>query len=144
MIAKDWSPRFGDTFFTFSLVSRIRIMSKEYLPFEKESFEGNHHFPAIYYKIVIKYGSHEITVLRRYSQFYNLYKELRKRSDFGSKASETYFPPKTCLFQHIDDDFLDDREEELENFLDGVLKRTAYANIPAVRKFLGLKERKDF
>jgi len=141
--AKDWSPRFEDSFFTCSLTSRAVLQA----PPDGNDDENiiHQHHPAVYFNIVVKCVHKEKICPRRYSQFRKLYDELRwnppqSQSPLGAEAQPLRIPPKTCLFSKIDDEFLDIRQEELSEFLDELLKRPNYPTHPAVREFLGLDE----
>ena len=46
------------------------------------------------------------------------------------------FPPKTCPWQTQDEDFAQNRLEELREFLTDALKRPGVASHPAVKQFL--------
>ncbi len=137
---KDWSPRFADSFFTFTLNSRTlhnHIPEEDTGSFLTGSSQSH---PAIYYNIVVKCGKNVRQCPRRYSQFHSLYEELRKtspRRGIASNDQPLHIPGKTCFFQTIDEDFLDERQEDLARFLDDVLKRPYYVSHPTLLTFLG-------
>jgi hypothetical protein len=143
---KDWSSRFGPEFFTVSLDSR-RIY--EIAP-EGASNSGARHrsHPAMYFVIKVKCANCEKLCPRRYSQFRQLYDEILKipklhrthgkPSINQSDLDKLHFPPKTCLFTNIDEEFLDTREDELLSFLDDLLKIANCSEHQVVRDFLDL------
>jgi hypothetical protein len=158
---KDWSPRFGTEFFTFSLTSRSILE----VPPDCDSNDHTnaqyqrqrHSSAAVYFHVLVKCAKSEKLCLRRFSQFRTLYDEvlrsppaaaaLAHQSKSASKniTTSTYeliqnlhFPPKTCFFTHADDEFLDVRQEELGAFLDELLKIPNCSTHPAVQHFLEL------
>jgi hypothetical protein len=157
---EDWSPRFGNTFFTVTLETRTIHTSPASLAASISAsastsspnttgtknnnyWEGNNAFPAVYFNLKIQCCRDEYILPRRYSQFRRLYDELCANPPQPSTSSEheqdkLQIPPKTCFFQSIDDEFLDVRQDELYCFIANILKRPGYANHPAVRAFLGL------
>jgi len=141
MSEKDWSPRFEQTFFTCSIISR----SKHSTPLDATDAKiQTHHHPVQYFNVKVKCGKKEEMVAKRYSQFRSLYDEIRRHPpeslEIDISTTPLHMPPKTCFFSKLDEDFLDDRQEELGIFLDHLLKRPNYSKHPAVRKFLRLDE----
>ena len=141
---EDWSPRFDPTFFTIDFGPRMKCDTFQDIEWA-EDIGGNTHHPAIYYKVIILCGRQSRTLLRRYSQFYHLYKQLLhdppKESVLGKVSGNNHplsIPPRTCFFQHGDEDFLDEREKDLEFFLKDLLGRQGYVEHPAVQAFLEL------
>lgn len=104
--------------------------------------KGNNSFPAVYFNISVKCAHQEHTCPRRYSEFRNLYDELRRKPPQlqlqPSPEDELHIPPKTCFWQKVDDEFLDIRQEELFHFMTSILKQIAYEGHPAVISFLEL------
>mmetsp|Transcript_11473 Transcript_11473/g.21455 ORF Transcript_11473/g.21455 Transcript_11473/m.21455 type:complete len:160 (-) Transcript_11473:537-1016(-) len=143
---KDFSPRFDDTFFTCSIMTRHLLekppqSSTESTTRNDDSMSKSRHHIAIYYEIRVKCGHKNHIVHRRYSEFRNLLDELKRNPPHPSEReflSQVHVPPKTCFFSKVDYEFLDNRQEELEIFLEHLLKRPNYAIHPAIRKFLKL------
>ena len=136
---EDWSPRFDSTFFTIDFGPRIECDTSKDIP--RADIEGNSDHPAVYYRITILYGHESRTLLRRYSQFYHFYKRLlhdppESLTTVASGRHPLSIPPKTCLFQKVDQDFLDEREEDLGFFLKDLLGRPGYVEHPIVQAFL--------
>jgi len=142
---EDWSPRFDNTFFTISIDTRTTCTS----PPESSFFKGNNFFPAVYFNIKVQCGRQEYICSRRYSQFRSLYDELcslkaqnekEKQQQGKEQIQSLHFPPKTCFFQSIDEQFLDIRQEELYQFLSELLKRPGYVDHSVVHVFLDLDQ----
>lgn len=138
----DWSPRFGSDFYTIELNTRTTLSASPSTEQDDYHAREGHTFPAVYFTITIQYDKKEYNIQRRYSQFRKIYEEIKI---FAAKSGDTStstqkdtisFPPKTCFFQTIDEEFLDVRQEELYAFLDNILKRPDYANLPCVKEFL--------
>jgi hypothetical protein len=134
----------------------------------KNNIGGNTDYPAIYFKVTVLCGRQSRTLLRRYSQFYHLYKQLlndppeesvvrvtstttinnknKKSSVSHHHVHHPYpypypplsIPPRTCFFQHVDEEFLNERETDLEFFLKDLLGRPGYIEHPAVQAFLDM------
>ena len=100
---------------------------------------GSGKFPAVFYNIRVQCGREERLIPRRYSQFRSLQDEIDANpSPFqNSNGRKINLPPRTCICQTIDDDFLDDRQEELYHFLTSLLI-SGNANHPAMVAFLEL------
>lgn len=143
---KDWSPRFDSAFFTCKIISRTL---RETPPNDGYTIgtKGNH--PAVYYHIKVNMGKKELIVKRRFSQFRMLYDELKKSPpaevspEQKQQFNHVHLPPKACFFQKIDDEFLDNRQEELTIFVHNILKIQNYSKHPAVEKFLRLDYMRD-
>lgn len=135
-----WSPRFDSTFFSVKIESTQKCDS---LPPLKEGIGGNTHCPAVYFDVIVFCEHRKLVLLRRYSNFYWLYEQVK---DFQPPHVEGDFaiyeplvmPPKTCFFQPQDDEFIKNRKEQLGEFLDDLLSRPSYAEHPAVRLFFDL------
>ena len=148
----EWSPRYETSFFTISL--RTRTVYDTHPPHTgiDHNTARNRHHPAVYFNLKVKCGKKENVCPRRYSQFRNLYDELRRDPPVQSKhtlsrtskavpdecAQLPLIPPKTCFFSKLDDEFLNTRQEELYTFLDECLKRPDYSKHPSIRQFLEL------
>lgn len=139
---KDFSPRFDETFFTCSIVSRTYSEAPPLESLKNETPQNRHH-PAVYYEIKVRCGHKEQVVFRRYSQFRSLFDALRKNPPNPSDKddlAQIHVPPKTCPFFRADEEFLENRQEELGIFLEHILKRPNCATHPAVRQFLRLDD----
>ena len=141
MSDKDWSPRFEQTFFTCSIISRSKHSTP---PDATDAKIQIHHHDVVYFNVKVKCGKKEKMVAKRYSQFRSLHDEIRRHPpeslDINISPAPLHMPKKTCIFSKVDDDFLDERQEELGFFLDTLLKRPNYSKHPAIRKFLRLDE----
>mmetsp|Transcript_10607 Transcript_10607/g.13432 ORF Transcript_10607/g.13432 Transcript_10607/m.13432 type:complete len:152 (+) Transcript_10607:144-599(+) len=142
---KDWSPRYESTFFTVSLDCRKVYTSP---PLSNNNSDdtsftegGKNSFPAIYFLIKVKCGYAEHVCPRRYSQFELLYHDICDNPPTNTSVDQVRcirMPPKTCVFQSIDDDFLDVRQQELYDFLESILVLPGCADHPNVKNFLCL------
>ena len=147
---KDWSPRFGTDFFTVCITSRTNDENQPENVHDASSLDRQK--GSVYYNVEVKSGhSDKLRLKRRYSKFRYLYDEVRKSAPphHGNQSSSDsntakqsvealHFPPKTCFFTNIDDEFLDIRQDELFTFLDQLLKIPNYSKHKAVRDFLEL------
>ena len=141
----EWSPRYDSTFYSVKIENKTLISDLH--PPCSNSLGGRTNLPAYYYTVTV-YREHDKTsLLRRYSQFYNLYQELRRHppniaADQRTTFVETpiHMPPGTCPWLHRDsEEFLNARMEQLDEFLEDVLSRPGYANHPSVIAFLELR-----
>ena len=131
---KQFSPRFGDCFFTVSILSFKKMRASSTL-----CSIGD----VIFYEIEVKRGRLTWTVLRRYNEFAALYKSLEKE-EMSTSDVPTSFPKKSvysCLI--YDKKFLELRRKELEVILDKILtaastRSVAITNFTAVTTFLEL------
>merc|ERR1711862_760582 len=114
--------------------------SLETLPHSDDKIHGNKKLPACYYTIeVCSGGSYESNykIQRRYSEFEWLRNELSS-SNKNNKALRT-LPPKTYFScRGPTDEFIDDRQKELFEFLDDALNVSTNVQHPAMRRFLML------
>jgi len=143
-----WSPRYIDPpFFTFKIESRTLLTdSPETVEFLKKfSVKTNH--PAIYFKVEIFCGKRNHIFYRRYSQFRKLYDFMLEDPPLLSSISSIdpestyqplFFPPKTCPFYEVSEEFLDDRQRDLADFLQDLLIRPGFAQHPVLKIFLEL------
>ena len=132
-----WSKRFDSTFFTFSMDGHCRMSEPPSLP---DRLRGKTNHPAIYFELTVYCEHRSISILRRFSHFRCLLQEL-----IDSKLPATFgplplMPPGTCPFQLLDEAFLQNRKEELRDFLSELLFRPECARHPAVVNFLALDE----
>ena len=141
----EWSPRFDSTFYSVKIEDKTLISDQ--LPLCPNPLGGRTNLPAYYYTVAV-YREHDKTpVLRRYSEFYHLYQELKRHppaitTDRRPSVVETpiHMPPGTCPWFHRDtEEFLKSRMEQLDEFLEDVLSRPGYSNHPSVIAFLELR-----
>lgn len=141
---EDWSPRFGSDFFTVKLASRSTLTcSPPSNQNDSHQPKGNNGFPAIYFNVSVHCARKEYSISRRYSQFRELFNEIvanPPETTTKTTQHEIPFPPRTCLFQSIDEDFLDLRQEDLLSFMDNILKRPGYVDLPCVKAFLEMDQ----
>lgn len=131
---KQFSPRFGDCFFTVSILSFKKMRA----PSTFCSIGG-----VVFYEIEVKRGKLTWTVLRRYNEFAALYKSLEEE-EMPTSDVPAFFPKKSvysCLI--FDRKFLESRRKELEIILDKILtaastRSVAITNFAAVTNFLEL------
>ena len=129
--AQDWSPRFGETFFT------IKMGSFELLESQSEgtvSFGGKTSFPAFYYCIEVYCGKAKHLVWRRYSDFAWLYRRIR--SLFPEKALS--LPPGTCFCHNQSLQFAENRACQLREFMQDCLLIPNLSSQHEVLEFLEL------
>ena len=139
---ESWSPRFDSNFYTIKMEHKESLSSIPTTSERPEQVPGKHHHPAYYYIINVFRERQQHSVFRRYSQFQWLYDELQKSNHTQPSHSDEerippmVFPPKTCPWQTQDEDFAQNRLEELREFLTDALKRPGVASHPAVKQFL--------
>jgi len=142
-----WSPRFDANFFSLKMEQTELLQSAPNDDSTAHSnamqVPGKEKYPAYYYQIDIFREKKQHSVLRRYSQFQWLYQQLlvQYKQSLASGAPPTepmVFPPKTCPWQTQDDEFAENRLEQLFEFLTDALKRPGVASHGAVVKFLEL------
>ena len=140
--ASYWSARYDRSFYTVKVEGNVKISDD--LPSTPSVIRGKDRLPAFYYKVVV-YREHETsTVLRRYSHFYWLYQQLLSNppvvpAEQGRSAVSIKIPPGTCpLYFRQDNDFANNRQQLLAQFLEDVLSQPGYAKHEAVVQFLEL------
>lgn len=127
-----WSARYERKFFTVKLEGYELADGKSPIAHCPDTIKANSTFPAYYYRVVICCGHDRTVVLRRYSQFKWLWKELML------EGKPHTFPPGTCPWQRQDDRFAAQRMQELYTFLDELLQQLPSAQHTAVSAFLEL------
>ena len=135
-----WSHRYDSVFFTVQIHQRIILDSAPSNSFSSE-VKGNNHHPAVYYELHVSCANDTLIFARRFSQFNWLFNQLRTfpvPEEGGLIAASISLPPKTCPFQIVDDEFLDNRQDELGHFLSNILIRPGYAQHKDVVAFLKL------
>eukprot|EP00978_Attheya_sp_CCMP212_P008290 scaffold19457_cov49-Attheya_sp.AAC.6 len=154
-----WSPRYDSTFFT-AKVEAYNKCNASPCPGEPGHVGGNTHHPAVYYEVAI-YCQHERWVCyRRYSNFHWMHMELLQSPpvvelpDVSTHASPRaagagareedpiMIPPKTCPFFRLNDEFLEQRRDDLNSFMNDFLQRPGSTTHPAVVTFLKLHTNK--
>lgn len=158
---EDWSPRFDSTFYTVK-VTTFEICHE--MPSSTwRSISGRSSHPAVYYGLEIRCGHRTRTIWRRFSQFRSLCHhaatsppppstdphEIEAERKRGSLWS--VFPPRQvasgpcfvipCITSKDawkDEDFIEERQEELGRFLRDLLTRRGYCSHPIVVEFLEL------
>jgi hypothetical protein len=134
---KQFSPRFGDCFFTVEILS-----FKEMRASSSMCCVGN----VVFYEVEVKRGRLTWTVFRRYNEFAALFKSLDKEDISTSDPPLTF--PKKSVFNNLvhNPTFLQTRQKELEIVLDKILtaastRSVAITNFTAVTAFLELNEK---
>lgn len=144
-----WSSEYDDSFFS------VKIEGKELLselPPEPSFSVGRTTLPAFYFKVKVFRGRETKIVMRRFSQFYWLYSQVKARPPIeqggGLDSNAPLLMPKKSSFFDFDffdfykdrsETFANSRQKQLEKFLADLLGRPGYANHPAVIMFLELK-----
>jgi hypothetical protein len=137
----EWSPRFDSTFFSVKLESTQICTSP---PAVREGICGKTNTPAVYYQVAVFCEHRKITFLRRYSNFKWLYDQLKAsppppvQDDLYREPPPLNMPPGTCFFHSQDDAFIQNRKEQLMDFIDDALILPGYAQHPAVILFFEL------
>lgn len=104
---QQFSSRYGDKFFTISIRSYDKVVDS--------CFTG-----YVEYLINIRKGQLSWTVKKRFSAFDSLLRELKLRHQ-SSVHLFPALPPKTCLPVVQDDAFINERKDNLQQFLDDLL-----------------------
>lgn len=136
---KQFSPRFGDCFFTVEILSFKTMRASS-------SLCCIHN--VVFYEIEVKRGRLTWTVCRRYNEFAALFKSLDKE-DMSSSDLTMAFPKKSLYNNMVyDEKFLDTRKKELEIVLDKILtaastRSVAITSFTAVTSFLELNQNRD-
>ena len=135
--SKQFSPRFGDGFFTVEILSFKKMKATSSVCTIGE---------VVFYEISVKRGKQSWTVYRRYNEFAALFNSLDQEI---SSSPPTTFPQKN-LFGNViyNPIFLEKRMKELEVILDKILttastRSTAITSFTAVTSFLKLGEKHD-
>ena len=124
---KQFSPRFGDNFFSFKMESHT--LSKTTFPF-------------VVYKITMYLGKSTWTIERRFSHFVSLSNYLKETYPVLVKQAPS-LPPKTCSRVTNDEKFLAEREQLLSEYLDALLALLSKEKLLAdekVKSFLGFSD----
>ena len=137
-----WSHRYDSIFFTVQIQNRFVLDCAPPDSFSSK-LKGNRHHPAVYYELHVSCANDTLILARRFSQFTWLFNQLRMfpvPDEDGLITDSISLPPKSCPFQIVDDEFLDNRQDELGQFLSNFLIRPGYAQHNAVVAFLNLEE----
>jgi hypothetical protein len=140
-----WSPRFDSTFFSVKIEAAQKLDGPPVIP---EGIGGKTHCPAVYYDVAVFCEHRKAVLLRRYSNFFWLYEQVKNFQPAQVEGDPTVYeplvmPPGTCFLQQQDDEFIKNRKEQLGEFVDVLLSRPGYAEHPAVRLFFELDSLKD-
>ena len=108
---QQFSPDFGDLFFTFDIVSLRSISIIDTICYCRKR-------NIILYKIVVKKGKREWNIERRYSDIAQLFSKLKLSKYFNFKV----VPSKTFLDVSYDEKYLNNRKNNLILALDAALK----------------------
>lgn len=135
-----WSPRYDEKFFTAKMTGKEKLTSQpQPIP---EALQGNYmkNHPAIYYRIEVYSQQKKHVCLRRYSHFEWLHQRLLllPSEDSSSRKNDLSLPPKTCPWQIHNEEFLQNRLEELREYILDALSRPDFARDDAMREFLEL------
>lgn len=154
-----WSPRYDSTFYSVKVEGFELHLTSPTVSTDTAIalIPGKSIFPAYYYKVVVYRKHKRKTVLRRYSQFRWLCRQLLAHpasppdkpsyNNINNDAPLAMARPirlptsssGCCDFSWRQDDvFATNRMENLNDFLNGVLIRPGYAMHPAVVAFLEL------
>lgn len=138
LLPEDWSKRYDHTFFTVKLESCKELTTP---PTGMEGIGGKTNHPAVYFALTIFCQHKKRTLYRRYSNFVWMNEQLKASPPLvsdGSADAPLSLPPGTCFFQKQDDAFLQNRLEELQEYVRSLLKKQGYAKHPAVVSFFEL------
>mmetsp|Transcript_7592 Transcript_7592/g.9088 ORF Transcript_7592/g.9088 Transcript_7592/m.9088 type:complete len:156 (-) Transcript_7592:285-752(-) len=144
---KHWSPRYDEAFFTVKITSLQKMTSSPSA--EDHGIGGRTHHPAVYYEVKVLRANETFTMYRRYSNFRWLYDQITKfppateNKQSGKHAIDDtpiQLPPGTCLLQPQDEEFIQQRMEDLAEFVNDMLERPGYACHPSVSKFFQLHD----
>jgi hypothetical protein len=108
--AKQFSPRFGDNFFTAVVENFEHVKALE-------SCWGNY----VVYLIAVSRGRYTWTMKRRFKEFEQFLAYLKEKYPRTTQPFPA-LPPKTYCSVTNDDNFLINRSKELQTFLDELLK----------------------
>lgn len=159
-----WSPRYDSTFFTVKIEGFELLTSAPPAAATSDAtiiIPSKGTFPAYYYKVVVYREHKRKTLLRRYSQFQWLFRQLiahppispsppisvssEEQQHFvndiatGTPIRQLMPAAVVCRFQWWQDDaFAATRMEDLSDFLTAVLERPGYAGHDAMKAFLEL------
>jgi hypothetical protein len=133
---KQFSPRFGPTFFTFQITDFSKKVVDDGICSMCRGKE------VIFYDIEVRRGRKQWKIQRRYSDFLSLTIILNS-SELQKMKSIT--PPRTIFYITNDREFLEARRKDLEAFLEGYLRVLAEEDTDlsqnlTVLEFFGLKD----
>lgn len=134
---KQFSPRFGDCFFTVEILSFTKRKASSKLCCISD---------VIFYEVEVKRGRLSWTVYRRYNDFASLFESLDKEDLTSSANDFVTFPRKSVYSNFIYDAvFLEKRKKQLETVLDNILtaastRSIAITNCTAIITFLELTQ----
>lgn len=106
---KQFSPRFGDNFFTVTIENFERVKPID-------TCAGQH----VVYAVTVQRGRHTWVVKRRFREFDQLLQYLKNKYP-NAKQPFPLLPPKTYCSVTTDEDFLMNRMKDLQAFLNEML-----------------------
>ena len=134
---KQFSPRFGNCFFTVEIISFTR---------KKATTRSCCVSDVIFYEVEVKRGRMAWRVFRRYSEFASLFESLDKEDISPASNPAVPFPRKSFYRTYLHDPvFLELRKNQLEAVLDRILtaastRSVAITHCTAITSFLELNE----
>ena len=122
---KQFSPRFGDCFFTVEILSFTKRKASSKLCCISD---------VVFYEVEVKRGRLSWRVFRRYNDFASLFESLDNDEFSFPPNSLVGFPKKSIYSNFIHDDvFLEKRKKQLETVLDNILTAASTRSIPITR-----------
>ncbi|XP_029447275.1 serine/threonine-protein kinase Sgk3 isoform X3 [Rhinatrema bivittatum] len=91
------------------------------------------------YKVIVTMGRNEWFVFRRYAEFDKLYNTLRKQFP----STNLKIPAKRIFGDNFDPDFIQQRREGLNDFIQNLLRHPELCNHPDVKAFLQMDRPKQ-
>jgi hypothetical protein len=121
---KQFSPRFGDNFFTCTI--------ERFIPCDSDvCFVTNY----ITFNLKVSLGRENWDIERRFSEFVTLINYIREQyPQFQTSLPAT--PPKTCFRVLTDEKFLNERKDKLCELLDELLRLLSREKVVSDRKVL--------
>lgn len=110
--SKQFSPRFGDDFFTFNISGYEVVNNDSCCGFAS----------YVVYLIEVQRGKQKWTVKSRFSEMAELHNHLQVTTSMLPITLPS-FPPKTLFHVTADSAFLDQRQQALQSYLDELLRR---------------------
>ena len=96
-------------------------------------FNGKRHYAV--YKILVRYGAKQWTIFKRYSEFSDLDKDLRKQYPYLQKCMSR-LPPKKFFGDNLDPQFVQERARGLHQYVQSLFKSPALLKLQPVKDFL--------
>lgn len=122
---KQFSPRFGDCFFTVEILSFTKRKASSKLCCLSD---------VVFYEVEVKRGRLSWRVFRRYNEFASLFESLDNDEFSFPPNSLVGFPKKSIYSNFIHDAaFLEKRKKQLETVLDNILTAASTRSVPITR-----------